>query len=83
MGSIAKAIDPDHPDGRAPLLMAVPTTAPQEPAAFEFFGAALEARKLELLAAGGAGEIRRELEALAPPATALELFDRALEMRAR
>ena len=76
--SIIRAIDPEAPDGQALLLRAVLATELGESGSVKLFEAALEARKLEMLAAGGAGEIRRELEDLAAPKSAFEHFDRAL-----
>ncbi len=51
--------------------------------ALRAFTRALEARTLDLLAAGGGDEIRREIRGLDPPPAALESFDRALAARLR
>ncbi len=80
VSSVQRALELDPGAGRAWLLLGVlEAERGDRQAARRAFDRALEARRLELLAAGGAGAIRAELAALAPPPEVLELFDQALE----
>ncbi len=82
--SLERALEVAPAAGRAWLLLGVlRAERGDREEARRAFARGLEVRQLDLLPANGAAEIRRELEALAPPATALELFDEALAKSSR
>ncbi len=79
LASLERALELDPAGGRAWLLLGVlRAERGDREAAGRAFARGLEARKLDLLAANGAAEIRREVAAFAPSIAVLELFDQAL-----
>ena len=82
LASLGRALELDPTEGRGWLLLGVlKVELGDREAARRAFARGLEARTLDLLPANGAAEVRRELEALEPPADALELFEEVLEAR--
>ena len=80
--ALRRSLELDASDGWAWLLLGVlETERGDHQKARRAFARGLEARQLDLLAADGAEQIRRDVQALEPPVAALGIFDRELEAR--
>ena len=80
LATTRRVLELDRTDGHAALLLGVlQAHLGNTPQARSAFLQALQNFKLELLPAGGADEIRRDLDALEPTQVAIEVFEQELE----